>query len=136
MAKTFNHALHNEEVCDFLCAKPEYVDWIITTAFYSALHFVDKKIFPLNDATNDGKKFKIKNFDDYYLMKYPTRARDKHTARLELVKMKEPAIGADYAWLKSACGTARYTNYKFLREEDYIKRAKSHLEAIKKCCTS
>ncbi|MEJ7683795.1 MAG: hypothetical protein WKG06_39235 [Segetibacter sp.] len=42
-----DHAIHNENVCSYLELKKEYADWIITTAFYSALQFVSYKIFPL-----------------------------------------------------------------------------------------
>lgn len=41
-----NHAKHNYEVCFFLYEKTKYNDWIITTAYYSAIHFVYYKLFP------------------------------------------------------------------------------------------
>lgn len=42
-----DHATHNEEVCSHLDDNTKYSDWIITTAFYSAMHFMKHKIFPL-----------------------------------------------------------------------------------------
>ncbi len=41
------YAQHNEKACKYLDKKPEFTDWVITTAFYSALHFVRYKIFPI-----------------------------------------------------------------------------------------
>jgi hypothetical protein len=136
MSKKLDHALHNEKVSNLLCCDTANVDWIITTAFYAAIHFVDHKIFPIREKTTDGKSFKIKNFDEYYAINYPTKNKDKHTARLDLVRVKVPTIAADYAWLKSTCWTARYSDYKFNNEQDFIDKVKIHLEKIKKCCTS
>lgn len=34
------HEQHNEELCDFLIADGKFTDWIVTTSFYSALHYV------------------------------------------------------------------------------------------------
>lgn len=36
----FQHAEHNKRVCDFLSKKGEFPDWVVITAFYSAMHFV------------------------------------------------------------------------------------------------
>lgn len=52
------HAIHNEEACDFLLSSNKFNDWVITTAFYSALHFVQHEIFPL---THDDKKYGFKD---------------------------------------------------------------------------
>jgi hypothetical protein len=135
MSKKLEHALHNEKICLSLCCDKENVDWIITTAFYSALHFVDHKLFPYTHSTTDGKKYRIKSFDEYYGHFFPTRTKDKHTVRLELVKSKLPTIAANYSWLKSTCWTARYSSYKFVNNQDYINAAQNHLAAIKACCT-
>ena len=48
------HAIHNEEVCDFLLTSKKFNDWVVTTAFYSSLHFVQFELFPLTD---DGQKY-------------------------------------------------------------------------------
>ena len=45
---SLNHAIHNKEACEYLSKEPKFSDWVITTAFYSALHFIDYKIFPLD----------------------------------------------------------------------------------------
>lgn len=140
MSKKLNHAIHNEQITALLCCNKENVDWIITTAFYAALHYVDHKIFPLKAKTSTGTTYKIKNFDEYYAHVYMStaigRVKDKHTARLELVKKELPSIGADYSWLKSLCWTARYSNYQFANEQKYIDETLRRLKAIKDGCTS
>ncbi len=83
-----DHANHNKEVCDYLSKNPNYSDWIITTAFYSALHFVDYKIFPLKFTFN-GSEYNFLKFDDYYdfyTKKINIRGLSRHKARLDLVE--------------------------------------------------
>jgi len=50
--KRRKHAIHNEQVCDYLLASNEFHDWVVTTAFYAALHFVQSDIFPLTYKKN------------------------------------------------------------------------------------
>lgn len=55
------HANHNAELCDLLLNNGRFNDWVVTTAFYAALHFVNYILFPL--------KFQDKtfyNFNKYY----------------------------------------------------------------------
>lgn len=134
MNQKLNHGLHNEYICNLLCNDIRHVDWIITTAFYAALHFIEHKSFPFTAITATGAKYKIKSFDEYYSHFYLGKKTNKHKARLELVNRDHPSIAANYKWLKDACWTARYTNYKFNNEQQFIDRAKMHLEAIKQYC--
>ena len=52
------HALHNEETCNYFNKKPDFLDGVITTAFYSDLHFVRDKLLPIEVEINN-KKVKI-----------------------------------------------------------------------------
>lgn len=46
MSNRINHAEHNKELSEQLYAEGKFLDWANTTAFYSALHFVNEKLLP------------------------------------------------------------------------------------------
>lgn len=56
------HAGHNEQVCKHLCSKPSYSDWVITTAFYSAIHYVRHLMLPV---IVNGKSYS--DFEHFFL---------------------------------------------------------------------
>lgn len=116
------HARHNERVCNYLSKKPDFTDWVITTAFYSALHFAEHKIFPFNTYTS---------FDNYY--RANSANTNKHKALVDLVEKKLPDIARYYNYLRDLSWTARYQNYKYERKECLI--AQNHLKQIKEYCT-
>jgi len=123
------HAIHNEETCDFLLSSNKFNDWVVTTAFYSALHFVQHEIFPLTD---DGKTYSdLNQFYDKVLKKKNKRLT-KHNATIQLVNSKLSKCSPYYRWLHDACMTARYTNYnvssnKAKQARDYLKLLRNHL---------
>ena len=131
MAKqlSLDHAEHNEKACKFLNRKPEYADWVITTAFYSALHFLRNKIFPLQ-ITENGKKITIGDFDNYCLVKRINKG--KHGAFANLIEEKCPDLADHYNQLKDISWTARYNNYEYDREISNL--ALKRLEIIKTQC--
>ena len=50
------HAKHNERVCNYLGRSADFGDWVITTAFYSAMHYVRHLMVPImieGDVYND-----------------------------------------------------------------------------------
>lgn len=102
------HAQHNESVCDFIFKNSKYNDWVVTTAFYSALHYVHHEIFPLNEG---GKTFN--NFENYfsYHKSLKADAPNKHTMTKNLVKTHIPKANAFYVRLFDSCMNARYVNY-------------------------
>lgn len=53
------HAAHNEKACDYLLKSRLFNDWVITTAFYSALHYVQDEIFPLTEDRKTYNNFNI-----------------------------------------------------------------------------
>jgi len=129
-----DHAKHNEEVCNFLSPQENYIDWVITTAFYSAIHYVDHKLFPMKVNHESGSKFTIKSIDEYR-NNFPKKGIDKHTYRAELVQSRCAPIHANFLWLRSASGTARYSNYIFSKPKEVLVTAKKHLEAISIHCS-
>ena len=123
------HAIHNEEACDFLISSNKFNDWVVTTAFYSALHFVQHEIFPLTDS---GKTYSDLNVFYSKVLKKKNKRLTKHIATIELVSLWLPKCSPYYRWLHDACMTARYTNYnvsknKAKKAREYLKLLRSHL---------
>lgn len=131
----YEHGLHNEDTCTYLNYKPEFKDWVITTAFYSALHFVASKIFPFSVPAIEGKKTEIASIDQYYNYSGAKKRNiSKHELMLELVEKNfDEKIANHYDWLMSAASTARYSHYQQSHVE-ISNRAISYLGVIKKAC--
>lgn len=105
------HATHNENACNLLHDHGGFPDWVVTTAFYSALHLVYERLFPLKV---DGTSYA--DFDTYYSKLHARRpAADKptkHEATVDLVKVYYPRAASYYRLLKDSCHNARYRNYQ------------------------
>ena len=121
------HAQHNENACNFLFRSKKYNDWVITSAFYSALHYVHHEIFPL---TENGKTFN--NFDNYFSYHKSTKSGiiNKHTMTKNLVKIYIPNANAYYTRLFDFCMNARYVNYRISFAK--AKKSRDDLADIKK----
>lgn len=130
-ADNLDYAQHNEKACRYLDKKPEFADWVITTAFYSALHYVRYKIFPIF-IERDSKKIKIKDFENYFRINNPLNL-SKHSLLSNLVEEKHSKIANDYNKLRDISWSARYSNYKYPREVS--NDSKKRLERIKEYCT-
>lgn len=116
------HAEHNEKACDYLLNSPDYYDWVVTTAFYSALHFVQHEIFPLSEG---GKNYN--NIDEYKTL---TRSKDsKHNLTIKLVRRHISGAYPLYKWLHDSCMTARYKRYNTSLSS--ANQAKGHLTRLK-----
>lgn len=129
------HAMHNEDVCNHLSLKEEFADWTITTAFYSALHFVSHKIFPFKVKAIEGKMTDIETLDQYYsYSKSLKKSISKHELLLELVgeKLTEETYNY-YDWLYSSANTARYHHYQ--HPPEISNRAITYMNKIKKACS-
>lgn len=119
------HAKHNEDVCDFLVADGKFTDWIVTTSFYSALHYVQHEIFPL---TESGTTYP--HFNTYYNSVLKSRRISKHEGTKQLVKTHIPTCFSYYRWLLDACMNARYSDYRVSPAKANL--AKTNLDEIKK----
>ena len=127
------HALHNEEVFLHLLPNEKFADWIVNTAFYAALHFVDYKIFPLTFSER-GIQIKIDDIDSYAVSMLNKHNNDKHVCRIKLVETKLRPIAYEFNWLFSACKNARYNDFNFTDPQKTCELAKKHLAAIKDFC--
>jgi hypothetical protein len=125
--KRIRHAFHNEEVCKLLHTHDKYHDWVITTAFYTAIHFVSFKIFPIREQSESGEHYELKTLDEFH--RFKALDVSKHQALADLVYEYYPDISPDYDWLMSLCNTARYQNYQ--QSKDDAKRAVDLLATIR-----
>lgn len=126
-----DHAIHNENVCSYLELKKEYADWIITTAFYSALQFVSYKIFPFEVQGIENKKTTINTIDEFHGYNNPKRI-SKHELLADLVAKHCIPISPDYDWLLDMSMKARYTNYQ--HDELIANKSLSLMRKIKSHC--
>lgn len=100
------NAKHNESACEFLDTKKhEFCDWIVISAFYSALHYVSHKIFPFEES-NSTTTYTINNIGDYktYL------DESRHILLKNLVFDKCVGIGTSYSRLLDMSFGARYSH--------------------------
>ncbi|TNF50613.1 MAG: hypothetical protein EP305_00015 [Bacteroidetes bacterium] len=131
---SIDHAVHNESVCQDLAKNPDYKDWVITTAFYSSLHYLRHAIFPLKfNSSKRGMKVTATSFNTYCLIE--GHEGKKHSVFKKLVDSECPnEIGVAYHRLLDASYTARYNQYKF--SDKIANKAMGRLTAIKNYSSS
>jgi hypothetical protein len=121
-------AAHNESLCDLLIQNGQYNDWVITTAFYSAIHYVKHQIFPV---TVNGRTYS--NFDNYYSGEIQNRTRKtKHRALIDLVSTELSACYTSFKWLHDKCHNSRYNNHHV--SGPLAQAARQHLTVVKNNC--
>ena len=125
MKRRKEHGERNKQLSNELLTDKKYFDWVITTAFYSAIHFVEDHILPCEIK---GKK--CKNIDE---VKRAYAMPGRHASRERLVVDKMNfSTGAKYKWLDDKSRYARYTTYKVTPSE--AEKAKQYLEEIYAAC--
>ncbi len=121
--KSIDHAKHNESVCNYLGRNSAFGDWVITSAFYSAMHYVRHLMIP---ATIDGHTYT--DFDSLFLSQ-KKMMEGRHGFMKDYVVRNFSEIGIYYCRLHDMSTTARYINYVFTREQSNM--AKKYLGVIK-----
>lgn len=106
------HAKHNEEVYTHLKDNTEFTDWVITTAFYTAVHYVESFLFPYQDY--DGS-----TLDTIHEYHNGNSFSSKHESRDQLVKEQMSPIHGAYKRLQNLSKTARYKDYEFTTHNSY-----------------
>jgi hypothetical protein len=125
MANKKIHGERNKDLSIQLFNESVYLDWSITTAFYSVIHFVEDKILPCN--VRDKHCVNINEVKEAY------KIAGRHSSRERLVQEKLPIdVATKYKWLDDKSRYARYTTFKISKGE--AEKAKNYLEAIHKCC--
>lgn len=131
---TFNHASHNLKNHSFLKEKGGCDDWVITTAFYSALKFIEGSLFPF--AYKHPKTKELTDFKSYnnYKSTYNRFKSDTpHSIMRSFVKENtNQDIHTSYEVLYNECHNSRYKNYQI--EEEILVIVYEALEEIKLFC--
>ncbi len=121
MKKKREQAQRNEKLSVKLLNEGHYYDWVITTAFYSAIHYVEDVLLPceLNGRT-------CTNIRD---VKNALNQKGRHAARERLVANKIPLDSFRYKWLDDQSRNSRYITYKV--NKAFAEKALEHLSKIK-----
>lgn len=117
-----NHGKHNKKVCDKLYLQDDYVcnDWVVTTSFYSAIHFIDHALFP---CEYEGNKFN--NINEAHKI---LSSGSKHKTREILLNKIMPKHVSEYSFLSKESQNARYVDYSI--HEVISRKAVSSLDNI------
>jgi hypothetical protein len=119
------HAQHNLDLCKLLLTDGDYNDWVVTTAFYSAVHFVEYALFPLIENS-----IEYVDFNDYY--DNTSQIVSKHNCKKRLVRVYLSSVSTKYRDLFDDCHNSRYNNYNV---SDYnANEANKKAELIKVAC--
>ena len=124
---SLSHAQHNERLCLIIHGQRDYNDWVCTTAFYSAMHFVYFKIFPLTL-----NRVVYHDFNQYYRENHPRRTPNKHEVTKDLVSSQLNPIHGKYRQLLDLSCNARYSQYNIA--DNVANRAIQYLADIKQFC--
>jgi hypothetical protein len=131
MSNRLQHALHNERASKHLKTKAEFTDWVVTTTFYSAVHFIEHFVFPFDHEEN-GVTHKLKSIADYQRLR--KSAKSKHELRHDLVIWKCPDLEVAFKWLYDTCYNARYFDYELPNPNMAAQIADGYLNKIKVHC--
>lgn len=110
-----SHAEHNELACEFLSQDGRFNDWVITTAFYSALHYVHHELFPLQEG-----EFTFSSLDEICSSMqsgFSNPGKNKHSMLKTLVRAKcSTKCFILYRKLFDQCHNARYVSYQVSKQ--------------------
>lgn len=117
----------NAELSEHLSIKGNYDDWVITTAFYAAIHYIDHKLFPVKDEHRN-----VTYTDIIHAKTILKKQESPHATRKTLVGMYMIEIIPAFNFLYDACMFSRYKSYKVKKWQ--VEKAKRSLEKIKNFC--
>ncbi len=121
------HGERNKKLSSELFIGKVYYDWVITTAFYSAIHFVEDKILPCKVTSEY-----CRNISE---VKKAYRMNGRHSSRERLVFDNLPLkIAVKYKWLDDKSRYSRYTTFKITPTE--ADKAQQYLKEIREACYS
>lgn len=119
-----DHAEHNEKLSLQLYGEGVFFDWATTTAFYSALHYVNEKILPSH--------YNGKECSTILEAASALKTKTKHDATMAMVTIKLPVIADDYKFLMDSSFTARYYDYGV--NKYFAKLCQKKLKKIREHC--
>lgn len=117
-----SHGKHNKSVCNKLYLQDDHIcnDWVVTTSFYSSIHFIDHALFPCEYM---GTKFNNINEAHKFI-----GSPSKHQTREYLLNKIMPKHISEYSFLCNQSQNARYIDYNV--NEAISKKAVSCLDNI------
>lgn len=125
MSKKKEYGDRNRALSQELFEGKKYFDWVITTAFYAAIHFVEDKILPCKISA-----IECKNIGD---VRSAYKMNGRHSSRERLVFDNLPSsTAARYKWLDDKSRYSRYTTFKVTSAE--ADKAQQYLKEIYKVC--
>lgn len=127
MSTPLLHARHNKEACLHLDQANQFPDWVVTTAFYCSMHYVNAVIFPYDE---NGKVYST--FEEYYNVINRGNKHTKHGLTATLVTRNLFSISAKYKLLKDMAHSARYHDYEV--DQKVVAKVKESMESIEKFC--
>jgi len=119
-----SHGERNEELSKTLLSEGTYVDWAVTTSFYSALHFVEYKLFAKGDCNCPYASLHAAKSALGY---------GWHKTRSVLVTRHLSALKGKYKYLYDSSRLARYNRYNI--NPTMAEKCHRNLDAIKAACT-
>ncbi len=121
----FTFAGRNKSLCIQLNEQGEYYDWVVTTAFYSCIHFLEGGLLPckINGC-------QCKNISE---VKEVFEMEGRHAARSKLAhQYTTPQIASAYDWLDDQSRNSRYKTYKV--NKPIAAKALYYLNSIAEYC--
>lgn len=105
MRRQENQAKRNLELAKKLLSEGGFYDWVVTAAFYSAVHAIENCCLPCK--VNEKTCTNIADVSRAY------NAQSRHQAREWLAKEKLSfEVASAYKWLDDRSRTSRYLTYK------------------------
>ena len=112
----FTHAKHNFDMCEKIIdinkksKDSEFNDWVVTTAFYSGIHYIYAYCFK-DKFEHNGKYYK--DFDSYFEEVKGFFKGSRHRATCDLASERMPfTCASSIEFLFKEARSARYNNYK------------------------
>lgn len=120
------HAERNKSLSEDLKKGKKFYDWVVTTSFYSSIHFLEDYLLP--KTINSSLCNNIQQVKNAYKLK------GRHIARLKLIQNHASIdIAVSYKWLDDRSRYSRYTTYKVTAAE--ADKAIQYISKIEKYCS-
>ena len=128
------HANHNFSAFSKIKELNEFDDWVVTTAFYSALKYMESDLFPgtyMHPVKQVEDSFET--FDNYKKSHASIMRKNAHALLLDLIEEvymeNNGELVMSYQDLKDNCWNARYMDYKV--DKDIVELCVEAIETIK-----
>ena len=128
--KYLEKAVYNETVCRHLKKETRFYDWVVTTAFYSAIFYTRHKLIPFEKDLKSGRKVKFNDFETLY--ENFSGNLNRHNYQVLVVDENHPEIGVKYKQLYEMANNSRYNDFNVGNNKAL--RAWKCLSVIKSYC--